>query len=341
MSVEIHTNLGYNSEILRMIEFFRQKVLVDTERLGTISAFFSAIFGATYSLFGKGLLEFFPSHTLAAMSSILVVFILLLFFGLHTEYKKFDHLSQSEKIWTILAGTFASIIAPLFFLKGLSETSVSNTVLLGTAEPVFTGIISAVVLKEAVSRNQILGGIAMLLGITLVVTELFSISLTSHTGDMFIILACVSYAIANNIVKKKLLHVSPDLLLLIRSTTGGIGFLILLPFFLGFEHDVSLELLRNTDLLQNIAFYIGFSIIMARLLWYNALELIPANKASSIVMSTPLWGIVFAVVFLGETLKMHHLIGGSIIMIGLVLTVTHHQGHKHHHILQKIKPCPR
>ena len=302
---------------------------------GIIIGILSIIFVSTYSVFGKILLENFSPEILATIAQALSVLVIFFFFGFFPELKKIHKLPPKDLFWLLILSILAAVIAPLFLFKGLGETQVINSVMIGRLEPVFAGIIAFLWLKESFTKYQILGILFMFLGIFIVITKGFISEVILNRGDIFIVISSLSWAIATTIFKKKLSHLLPELVVLIRNLVGAIVLFFIIHFVFNTQSDINIPL--DASVLIPLGIFSLFTIVLAQIFWYKSLELIPASLASSFGLIGPFVGVSLAIVLLGESFQSHHFIGGLFVIFGLLFTIIHRQKHPKYHILSKIK----
>jgi drug/metabolite transporter (DMT)-like permease len=302
---------------------------------GISSALLAVLALSSYSILAKVLLENLIPETLAGFAQLFSVIAILLCFGFLPELKKIHRLPKKHLALLASIAILSSVIAPLLLFTGLKDTTATNSVILGRLEAVFVGIISFIWLKERISRHQVFGIVLMFIGVILIVTQNFQTSLTANPGDLYIIASGLVWACSVCIFKKNIHHVSPELVVLIRNGVGAIFLFFIIPLLFPISHDYTQ--LLNKEILIPILIFSLFVIVFGQIMWYKTLELIPATIASSTSLLAPLIGVALAVVILGESLYFHHLTGGVAILIGLCLTVLHHQKHPHHHKIEKTK----
>jgi drug/metabolite transporter (DMT)-like permease len=298
---------------------------------GTVSMFFLS----TYSILGKILLDTFSPETLVALTQTLSVLVLLLFFGFLPEAKKLKKLPSKDLFWLFIISILSAVIAPLLLLKGLKITTATSTIIISSLEPVLTGLIAFILLKESLSKHQIAGAILMFLGILVIATKGLNSSISFNQGDTLILIAALFWALSTNIFKKHLSHIRPDLIVLARNSIGAITIFLIIPFIFNIQHSIPSPL-DKTVIIPLIIFSL-FTIVIAQLLWYKALKQISATLASSLSLLRPFFALMLAALILKEDLYTYHLLGGLLATPGLILTIQHHQKHRHHHLIQKVK----
>ncbi|MBN2087179.1 DMT family transporter [Candidatus Peregrinibacteria bacterium] len=302
---------------------------------GLFAALVSTIFISSYSTFSKILLEHFSTYSLAAIAQIFSVITLMLFFGAWSELKDLGKLKRKEMIALIFVGILSAVIQPLFLFNGLLKTSAINGVLISRTQMVIVGIISAIWLKERVGVKQIWGTIIMFGGAYFIATKGLTEQINIAGGDILLLGAAFFGALSTNVFKRYLTNISPQLTVFFRNLTGAILNLTLVPFVFGFEHNFSKVFDFNTFLI--VCAFTLLAIVGAQYLWYKAVEMIPATEASTMGMSSPLFGVLIAMFVLQETLYLHHMVGGLLIVIGLILATLHNQKHPEHHKHLKAK----
>lgn len=310
-------------------------MMTKAQKFGSIAALVSTMFIASYSTFSKVLLEHFSTYSLAALAQIFSVATLLLFFGAVHEFKNLQKLSYKQVWALIIVGLLSAVIQPLFLFQGLLRTEAINGVLISRTQMVFVGIISALWLRERVTGNQIVGTIVMLGGAYFIATKGLTSQITLGSGDTLLIGAAIFGALSTNVFKMYLSEVSPHLVVLMRNVFGAILNLTLVPVIFGFQHDFTR--LGDSQVLTTAIAFTLIAIVGAQYLWYKSVELIPANAASTIGMTSPFFGVVIAIAVLGEQLTYFHVIGGLLIVIGLIYSTLHRQSHAKLNLSLKVK----
>ncbi len=303
--------------------------------LGLSASLFSNIFFALSPVFGKILLQSLTPPTLLAIGTLFSVLLVFFFFGIVNEFKKLKKIPTSHIFLLIIIGISSGVIAPLLSLWGLKMIQASDASLIGNISPIFLAILGIIFLKEKVSRNQIFGSIAMLIGVAFIATHGFSVPLKLSGGYVFIIAAGFFYSISDTIFKKYLHHISPELVIFIRNFIGSLVLFTVVPFLFGFSHDITP--LSNKHILIFLCGYVFFGIFLGQLLWYKALDIISITINSVIALTYPIFGVFFAWLILDEKIMMYHFWGGTLIFGGLFLTLLHNRKYPHHHLLQRFK----
>jgi drug/metabolite transporter (DMT)-like permease len=179
--------------------------------------------------------------------------------------------------------------------------------------------LSWIVLRERMTRLQVLGVCISLAGVLTILTEGSLAKLVAfrlNIGDIFVILSMAMWAIYTIGLRWRPagLHMLSFLFAI-----AVIGNLCVLPLWLAemaFGHHVHWSL-TNVAAIASVAL---FSSVLAYLFWNRGVEEVGANVAGLFVHLMPVFGIVLATVFLGERLAPFHLTGIALILAGIWLT---------------------
>lgn len=308
----------------------------NTSILGIITALGSIFFFSTYTIFGRLLLETLSPESLIAFTCSLSVALILISYGTIPEIKTIKTYSTKTIILLFLISFLSAVVAPILFLKGLEDTLATNAMIIGKLEPVLVGIICVIWLHEKFNMFQLLGSVFMIIGVSYVATQGFSIGFSlERKGDLFIIMGALAGAISTSIFKKYIHHVKPEIIVLMRNFVGALFLLIIVPFLFDFSHTT--EHLLSQETLTLLFGFAIFTIILAQILWYKALTMIKASMLSTFSMLGPVFGIAMAIIFLKEKILPFHIIGFVLVIIGLAITLHHQKKHKDHENHMKIK----
>ncbi|OGJ55928.1 hypothetical protein A2706_05470, partial [Candidatus Peribacteria bacterium RIFCSPHIGHO2_01_FULL_51_35] len=201
---------------------------------------------------------------------------------------------------------------------GLHNTTAVNAELFGRMEMVMLLVFAIAILREEhLTRTHVIAGSVMLCGILFVATKGFLQTFGLHSGDPFIFLSTSIFA-GGSIVYKKFLHdLPPEIVIVCRAFVAVTAFLLLSPFI---EHSL-FEELQSFPLIL-IPALLGFGFI-SRFLnlfsFYEAIERIPVSTVSLLSTFNIIGGVLFASLYLGESIEWYHMIGGALIILGALL----------------------
>ncbi len=204
----------------------------------------------------------------------------------------------------------------------LQYTTATNATLLNSFIPIFILVISGVFFKENISIKQVLGVIVSLLGVIAVITRLDITviqQLTINKGDLWMLLAALDWALYSILLKylrpKEMSAIAfLGILILIGST-------VLCPITLWNPFNEP-EIVWNSTMIKAVLYIAIFPSIVAYLAWIYGLNKIGAAKGGQYIHLMPFFGAILAIVFLGETIQLFHLVGGGCIALGLWLSLS-------------------
>lgn len=198
-------------------------------------------------------------------------------------------------------------------------TSAINLALIGTtSSPVFANILARIFLKEKFGIAKISGMLICIAGILVLLSKgNFQNLLNLHfsEGDAWVLLAALSFAIYNILVRKKPPVISPLNLLF---SSFLLGTLLLLPFFL-LEVDAGKHVTWDLPL-AGVILYLGLGAsIISFFIWNKSIQILGAGRTALFGNLIPIFSSLEAVIILHEQFSIVHIISMVIVLIGLVI----------------------
>jgi drug/metabolite transporter (DMT)-like permease len=203
-------------------------------------------------------------------------------------------------------------------LIALTRTSAINVSLINAVQPTLTVLFAWILFHEPLSRWRALGVICGISGVAIMVTraDLAVLArLDFLSGDFIALLAMCGFAgYALNL--RRLPRELGVVTALFAITTCGT--LMLLPFYLWETLTVQAVPFTATSIgvILSLALLVT---VFGNLCWYAGNRIIGPSRASIFINLIPVFGIVLAMVFLGEQLHSWHIAGGVLVILGLVL----------------------
>lgn len=302
-------------------------------RLGIILAFGALLWNGTYNALAKGLTPFLSPVSLLILSEALTAAFIVVTFGVVPLLKELRKMDAKSIRMSIIVGLFNSALAPLLFFIGLARTSAINASLLSSADIIVILIAGKYFLSEKVSRMQMIGGAIVFVGILVINIAGSGVALSVHMGDLLIFLGAIISGSGSVLFKKYLSHVMPELAILIRNIAGIVAVAILGVFIqTSLRSEVAAFPLQQVLLLLAFTF---FSRYLNLTFYYESLDRLPASTLSLIQIGSPIAGIFFAAMILGEQIQSHQILGCTFIIFGLMLeqmsvqSITRIRSHSH------------
>ena len=262
-------------------------------------------------------LESIPPFSLSFLRWSLVWIILLPF--TYTEIMNAKHKIKKNLSSFFILGLTSVCIFTSFTYNALNYTQVINASLFNTAIPVTIILVCFLLKIEKTNIFQISGLLISVLGILAIITRLdlnVLLSLDFNKGDLFMIVAIISWGIYSAYLKKKTFDVS---LLALVHIICTFGLIFLLPlFFLDLIQGKTIEISSN---LFYILIYVAiFPSIGSYYCWAGAVSIIGANRAGIFLSLIPLFSTILAIIFFNEKFLFFHFIGSVLIILGLFLS---------------------
>ncbi len=224
--------------------------------------------------------------------------------------------------WSYLKQGYAGILEPalayMVSIFGIRMTTASNASLIGASEVILTILFAAILLGERLSPIKLLlAGISLIGMLLLIANDLENVlgSSSSALGDFLVLLGVLFAVFYALISKKQVATMGPSQLAASQQLVGLFTVIVcfgVLSFVLkGYE-------LRFYGI--SAAYWllaIGSGIIqyaLAFFLYLVALKSIPVSHAAFYIALVPVFGVVSAVVLLGEHLRITQWLGGLLII---------------------------
>ena len=221
--------------------------------------------------------------------------------------------------WLFLMGFVGIFVHQLLQANGLRLTSATTTGWLIGLIPIWTALLSRIVLREPMGFQKVLGLAVGFVGAILLITkgELSTrlLSLPSTRGDLLILLSTINWA-----VYSVLGHGTLRALGAVRATAGAmiLGWLMLAPLF--FMQEGWRELGHVSAQGWGALLFLGVGCSgLGYLFWYGALERMEASRVAAFIYLEPLVTLSVAGLVLEERAGWITLLGGIIVLTGVLL----------------------
>ena len=248
----------------------------------------------------------------------LLVWLILIPFTIKEIIQNFEFIKKNFKILFILGITSISSFNSIVYYS-LNFTQVINAVLMLSAIPVLTIAISSVLKIDKIKIMQIYGLLISIFGVAIIITKAdlgLILSLNFNKGDLWMILAALSWSIYSAFLKKITLPFSQFSLIQVIST---IGLIFLIPQFY-FEQSMGYEITINLPFIMILSYVVLFAAIGAYYSWQKAVSIIGPSRSSIFVQLMPLFSAILAITIFNEKFEIFHFIGGAFIVLGIYLS---------------------
>lgn len=209
--------------------------------------------------------------------------------------------------YVILSGLSLALNWVLLFYS-ITLIPVSNAILLYYTGPIFAIIIMHF-LGERISRAKL---VSILMAFTGVLMILDPTGINLNPGIYAALLSGLSYGTLTVTSKLSTRLVNPQELVLYQTVITSV---LTLPFLFILKFSLTL----HTIIIVLISAVVNT--LLALFLWYDALTRISVQLASVLSYLDPVFAIVFAYIFLAQTPTITTIIGGTLIIIGGVVSI--------------------
>ena len=227
-----------------------------------------------------------------------------------------DRAALRARWWVpVLLGLLGVVLYNSLVYRGLHETTAVNALLLQSATPLIILVASFLLFRERPGSVQ-MGAILLSVAGVIVIAAEGSLAMLRHLrinpGDGLVMVAVLCYALYSALLRlKPAVH---PLGLLVSSMMFGVVFLVPMAWA---EHASGARLVITPLSVACLSYAIVFPAFVAYLCYNRGVELLGATRAGQYSHLMPAFGIVLAVLFLGERLHPYHAVGVGLIGAGL------------------------
>ena len=281
---------------------------METKTIGIISILLASIMWAIEPIFAKLAYQqsdFLPTIMFRALITTLIALLYI------TIRKKTATLKLSKKqippiLYIAIMGT---LVADLLYLYALTQIPVINAVLIGHMQPMFIILISFFILKDDIpSRYDYLGIIIMILSGLLVTSKtierLLTLSIGTY-GDVIVLTATIVWSTSAITMRKYLRTIDAGTLSFYRFLLASIALLSVLIIF------------QNNFTFSYYQIYVGITVGIGTILYYEGLKRIKAAQVSALELATPFFAAILGIIILNELVTTLQILGILLLIFGI------------------------
>ncbi|WP_338549409.1 DMT family transporter [Roseovarius phycicola] len=225
----------------------------------------------------------------------------------------------SRKDWGLLtlSAFLSSALTPGLFFFALEHSNVTNVVLVSRIEPPLFLLAAAVFLRERINLRALSAGMVALVGATLMISLRGSgDTCVFDIGEIAAAVATLSYVASAIVARRVLKSIPMGIFSIYRTVVGAAMYFALVSFLQGPEQ---FQDLFSPVLLSWIWVYAIPVIVIGQLAWFFALKYARASDMSLATSVSPLAGIIFAMVLLGENPGTGFVPGAALIVAAICI----------------------
>jgi len=248
-----------------------------------------------------------------------VLLVLTPFMIIH--FKNIMKVFKKQYIKLLVLGALSIAGFNTFLYYGLQTTTATNALLINSSTPIFIILFSALILKTTMTKVQWFGIVLSTFGVIYLILKGeigHLLDLTFSKGDLWIIAACIDWALYSVLLKFKPKELNAFEFLTI---TTFIGVVILFIAFISLGYSFNLEFISNDKVLYSFIYIVIFPSILSFYFWNISTPQVGANKAGQFAHIMPISGAILAYIFLDEVMYFYHLVGLILIFLGIYLSI--------------------
>jgi len=254
-----------------------------------------------------------PALYFTSVKNVAVALLIVAIVLMTGEWKKISKLKKKEVMYLILIGIIGGSLPFYLYFTGLTQTSAVNAALIHKTLVFFVALMAVPILKEKLSRGQIVAVLLLFLG-NIFVGGFKGFKF--NQGELMILAATILWAIENILAKKILSSVSPNIVTAFRM---GIGSLILMSATLVTVPQVlSKSLMLDSSQIFWILLTV-LSLLAYTMTWYRALKNASAITVTSVLVSSTLVTNILSAVFITHSWNVILTIQSVLIFLGVIL----------------------
>lgn len=284
---------------------------METKSKAHLFAFLTAfIWGTTFVAIKKLQMHYNPSEIILCRFIIAYIVLLLI------KPKRLNHVSFRENIIFMAAGLTGVCLYFLLESMALSMSLASVVGVLVSVGPIFTALITCLVLRQGKLKLKFMSGLMVaLFGIIIVSIRGIDLNNSNWYGNILAVLAALMWAIYS-IISNKISQKYGDILLCTRRVIFY-GIIFLLIYNVGFKK-IHFTIPDYSDVLFMTYLGVGAS-ALCFIMWNFALNKLGPKKTSVYIYLVPVISIISSAIILRENINVVMVIGTICTLSGLAI----------------------
>ena len=212
------------------------------------------------------------------------------------------------------------VIGATFSVVAVNYTTAINASLINGSQPLATALVAFLIMRERLTLGSGLGILAAFVGLLVMISHgspLLLLNMSVNVGDIVMLIAVIAWALYSVELHRQPEHPSGDVLLFLIACTGLIT---VLPLYIA-ETIFVREFIPSRNGVAAIVYVSLVASLLAVYLWNIVIRSVGATHAALFLNLIPVFGAVFAILFLGEHLYAFHVIGAALVFLGILMAV--------------------
>ena len=239
-------------------------------------------------------------------------------FTLKEIFKKRNYILNNIKLILILGITSITVFNSIVYYS-LNFTQVISGVLMISTIPVMIIFFCWVFKIEKTNFYQLLGVLFSLMGVVVIVTNADVnklLNLNFNKGDLWMVIAMLSWAMYSALLRKKKFKLSQISLL---QTIISAGLILLLPAYL-IEMALGYRVSIHLPFILTLTYVVLFPGLASFFFWIKGISIIGSNRSGIFLHLMPIFSTIMAMLIFKEKFMTFHLIGAILIITGIILS---------------------
>jgi drug/metabolite transporter (DMT)-like permease len=268
--------------------------------------------GAQHPVEGRNPISFCNSLFVGNLCALIALILIY-----HREWNVQTLRQITWKDWVSLSivAILGGALAPALIFTALDLTTVNNVVLIGRIEPPIVLALSVWLLRAKVNVWVVAGAIAAFVGVVLTIL-LQQVGISLGGGEVMTAIAALALAVSAIISKVQLSRIPLGIFSTFRMFVGTIVFFVVVLKLYGPVHFIDVF---SPFLWQWMLIYSAVIVVGGQLSWFMGLKQSTASEVSLANSFSPIAGVLGAYLILGEAPNTAQYVGGSLILIGIIL----------------------
>lgn len=271
---------------------------------------------AANGIIGRAAVETVPPVALAFWRWTISFFILLPWTG--RSLLQHARLLR-QNLWTLLLlGALGMGVSGAVVYIGLVHTTATNTTIIYAFSPVMILLLSSAVDRRPIAPRQVLGVVLAIAGVMTIISRgrwQTIAGIEFNIGDLCILAAAIGWAVYS-VVIRRFNGQMPTFTLF--SAVILAGMVVVAPFY-ALETALGAPMVFDQRTLISIVAVALICSVFAFSAFQKAIAVVGAARAGASMYLIPAYGVVLAVLFLGEQFRAFHAAGLALLLPGVAL----------------------
>ncbi len=264
---------------------------------------------------GKIALREFPPGLLATFRTAMAAVVILPLYFLRRRHRA-SRWNLREGLRLLVLGVGGVALNQVFFVLGLSRTSVAHAAILVGLTPVQVLLLAAMTGQEKMTWRKAMGLVVALAGVGILQMSHQGTRAPSILGDILILLCGLSLAVYT-VFGKDLTARHDGITINTFAYVGGA--ILLSPAIVWNARNFDFTAVSAAAWLS-VAYMAVFSSVVSYIIYNYALSHIAASRVSAFSYLQPLLATLLAIPILGEHVTIYLLAGGALVLAGVYVT---------------------